>query len=398
MGKIISVFEARAKILANKQERKKEFLPIFKAHKRVLATEIFSPRDIPAFNRATMDGIAILEKKPLFVGQELSLVGELQAGEYLSPKKIPTLKEGQAIWVMTGAALPQEVNRVIPKEYLQQQAGTVCLTSLPSTRCFATQGEDAKKGQKLLSTYKILDERALAFCQSFGNKELEVFSAPRVAILSTGNEVVATHQTPKYYQITDINSSLLSVLLQKKNIPYQKLGIARDEKKILRKKINKGLEYDIFLISGGVSAGKYDLVPELLQEQGAKKIFHKVNLKPGKPLWFGRTKKTAIFGLPGNPVSVQVCYKLFVEPYIKHFLGYLNCEPNEQKTNSIQKKFPLLETYYPAKKDGYGIQPIIFHSSGDFLSLLESDGLVRLLPSDSQNGHKKFLSFLPWEI
>ena len=139
--------------------------------------------------------------------------------------------------------------------------------------------------------------------------------------MATGNEIVPVQKTPQNFQIRNINSHLLLSLLKQKSIPCLSLGIAADKKSILRKKLEIGLKHDLLLISGSVSAGKYDLVPSILEELGCKKIFHKVSLKPGRPLWFGRRDKTAIFGMPGNPVSVHVCWSLFVEPYIHKFLG-----------------------------------------------------------------------------
>lgn len=406
---MISVSQALSKILASAINRTKESLPLTKNAGRVLAEQILAPRDFPPFDRATMDGIAVCEQKPIIAGQEFLIVGEIQAGDDF--QKTKKLKKNEALWIMTGAALMGGATRVIPKESLQKKKDKVQVLNLSKNRYFASKGQDIKKGQAVLTFKQVLDERSLAFCNSLGAQELKVFAAPRIAILSTGNEVVACQKTPKNYQITDINASLLEKIFQKKNIPYQNLGIVRDEEKLLREKISEGLQYDIFLISGGVSAGKYDFVPQILQDLGVQKIFHKVLLKPGKPLWYGRQKNTAVFGLPGNPVSVQVCYKIFIEPYIKHFLGYSECKPIYQeipwqkvlwqKPNLLQKESPLLETYYPARKKNNGLLEVIpFQSSGDFISLLSSDGLVKFLTSKQPNQapaqRQPFLFFLPW--
>ena len=401
---MISVFDAQKKILTTTVTRKKIKQSLVQSQHRLLAQDVLTTRDIPAFHRATMDGIAICEKEKIKLGQEFSLVGTLQAGEDLSQKRKKSLSKGEAVWIMTGAPLPCGASRVIPIEHLQNTLKGVRITSLTLDKCFAPKGEDAKKGQAVLTAGQVIDSRLSAFCASLGKLEVETFAPPRVAILSTGNEVVACTQTPSDYQITDLNSYLLAQCLQKINIPSQKLGIAADDKNLLRAKIIEGLEYDIFLISGSVSTGKYDLIPELLQQEGCQQIFHKVKIKPGKPLWFGKTKHSVVFGLPGNPVAVQVCYKLFVEIYIKHFLGYAykECLPQwhlKRIIPQLTKLFPL-DTYYPAKKVGlYKLKALPFRSSGDFLSLVASDGLVCLESNISTTNFKPqtFVRFLPWE-
>jgi molybdopterin molybdotransferase len=399
---MISTQAAQKRILAGTIDRKIIVSNVLQNYGRVLAEEIKAPRDIPPFRRATMDGIAVCVKN-LKIGEEFFIVGEIQAGEDFSKKRAAALQKTEAVWIMTGAALPKEFQRVVPKECLKKTAACVKIVSIPQSVCFAPQAEDAKKGQKFLFSHKIIDSRLTAFLASLGKQKVKVFAPPSVAILSTGAEVVPCDQKPSPYQITDINSILLEACLKEKNIPCKKLGIARDASSELQEKIQEGAACDVFLISGGVSAGKYDLIPELLQKQGYEQVFHKVKIKPGRPLWFGRKEQKVVFGLPGNPVSTQVCYKIFVEPYLKYFLGYpkAECLPkycSKEVFPKIKNHFSL-ETYYPAKKiDAARIEAKPFHTSGDFLSLVASDGLVQLMPFDKakNNNHKSFVSFLPW--
>ena len=271
----------------------------------------------------------------------------------------------------------------------------------PKNQFFAKKGEDAKKGDLLFGKGNWLDSRAEAVCATLGKKEICVFSAPRVAILATGNEIVPIQKKPQNFQIRNVNSYLLLSLLKKKTIPCVNLGIAQDKKSILRKKLEIGLKQDLLLISGSVSAGKYDLVPSLLEELGCKKNFHKVSLKPGRPLWFGRYGKTAIFGIPGNPVSVHVCWTLFVEPYIHKFLGRAKemCFPSwetRKLSQDITASFNL-ETYLPAKKRKDGrITPQSFKTSGDFFSLLGSDGLIRIKAKTNFLAKDSEIAYLNW--
>ena len=341
------------------------------------------------------------------------MLGELQAGDDFARKFAHCnlidnkIKKGQAVQIMTGAALPKGCNQVIPVENLVFENKEVFLKEKPNNQFFAKKGEDAKKGDLLFGKGNWLDSRAEAVCAALGKKEIFVFSPPRVAILATGNEIVPIQKKPQNFQIRNINSYLLLSLLKKKAIPCVNLGIAQDKKDTnnknsLRNKLKTGLECDLLLISGGVSAGKYDLVPSLLTELGCKKIFHKVSLKPGRPLWFGRHGKTAIFGIPGNPVSVHVCWTLFVEPYIHKLLGIAKemCFPNwetRKLAQEISASFNL-ETYLPVKKtkDG-GIIPQFFKTSGDFFSLLGSDGLIRIKAKTDFLAKDSKISYIDWD-
>ena len=407
---MISVSQAQNKILNQPISLKKEKIAFVSSLKRVLAENLICDRDVPPFDRSTMDGIAVYWDKDT-KNKKFTLLGELQAGEDFSSKFAHCdlmehkIQKGQAVQIMTGAALPKGCNQVIPVENLVFVENAinkeVFFKEEPKNQFFAKKGEDAKKGDFLFGKGNWLDSRAAAVCAALGKKEIFVYSAPSVAILATGNEIVPVQKTPQNFQIRNINSHLLLSLLKQKSIPCLSLGIAADKKSILRKKLEIGLKHDLLLISGSVSAGKYDLVPSILEELGCKKIFHKVSLKPGRPLWFGRRDKTAIFGMPGNPVSVHVCWSLFVEPYIHKFLGLAKdrcfpCWDVKKLAQKIPRPFTL-ETYLPAKKTKDGkIIPKFFKTSGDFFSLLGSDGLIRIqaktnfLAKDSEIAYLSF--------
>ena len=409
---MISVLQAQTQILARPVSLKKEKIALNSSLKRVLAENLICDRDTPPFDRATMDGIAVCWDENEN-NKRFTLLGELQAGDDFARKFAHCnlidnkIKKGQAVQIMTGAALPKGCNQVIPVENLVFENKEVFLKEKPNNQFFAKKGEDAKKGDLLFGKGNWLDSRAAAVCAALGKKEIFVFSPPRVAILATGNEIVPIQKKPQNFQIRNINSYLLLSLLKKKAIPCVNLGIAQDKKdsnnkNSLRNKLKTGLECDLLLISGGVSAGKYDLVPSLLTELGCKKIFHKVSLKPGRPLWFGRHGKTAIFGIPGNPVSVHVCWTLFVEPYIHKLLGIAKemCFPNwetRKLAQEISASFNL-ETYLPVKKtkDG-GIIPQFFKTSGDFFSLLGSDGLIRIKAKTDFLAKDSKISYIDWD-
>ncbi len=407
---MISVLQAQNQILDSPISLKKEKIALGSSLKRVLAENLICDRDTPPFDRATMDGIAVCWDKDK-KNKRFALLGELQAGDDFSLKfGKDKIQKNQAVQIMTGAAIPKGCNQVIPIENLVFEKKEVFFKETPSlkfsNKFISSKGEDAKKGDLLFFKGNWLDSRAEAVCAALGKKEVCVFSAPSVAILATGNEIVPVQKTPQNFQIRDVNSYLLLSLLKQKSIPCFSLGVAQDKKEqnnktSLRNKLKAGLEHDLLLISGGVSAGKYDLVPSLLEELGCKKIFHKVRFKPGKPLWFGCYGKTAIFGMPGNPVSVHVCWKLFVEPYIHKFLGvakekcFLDWD-TRKLTQEISASFAL-ETYLPAQKTKDGkIIPKFFKTSGDFFSLLGSDGLIRIKAQTDFLAKNSEIAYLDW--
>lgn len=394
---MISVTQAQEIILKREVKLNQEEVSLRAAGNRILAIDLIADRDSPPFNRSTMDGIAVnFQKKRL----GFNLLGELKAGEDFYQKfGIKKLAQDQAISIMTGAALAQGCNQVIPKENLVFEGNKVFIKKLPTQKFFAKQGEDATKNKLLLAKNCRIDARIAASCCALGMRKISCYTLPTVAILATGNEVVKISSQPKPFQIRDINSYLLEHSLFEPKIKVSKLGIATDTKDDLQQKIKRGLEHDLFLISGGVSAGNYDLVPKILIKCGVIEKFHKVSLKPGKPVWFGTKGKTAVFGLPGNPVSVQVCYKLFVEPYLKLIMGLSKkkCLPIWEKRKLAQaiNNFSNIETYLPAKKlQNNLIKPKQFKTSGDFFSLLETDGLVRCYQKNIKKSG--VTSFLNW--
>ena len=230
---MISVLQAQTQILGSPVSLKKEKITSVSSLKRVLAENLICDRDTPPFDRATMDGIAVCWDKNKN-NKRFTLLGELQAGDDFARKFAHCnlidnkIKKGQAVQIMTGAALPKGCNQVIPVENLVFENKEVFLKEKPNNQFFAKKGEDAKKGDLLFGKGNWLDSRAEAVCAALGKKEIFVFSPPRVAILATGNEIVPIQKKPQNFQIRNINSYLLLSLLKKKAIPCVNLGIKKD--------------------------------------------------------------------------------------------------------------------------------------------------------------------------
>ena len=210
---------------------------------------------------------------------------------------------------------------------------------------------------------------------------------PSVGLISTGDEIVPIHQKPSAVQIRDSNSYAIASFLESYKIPIFYKGLVSDNKEHLKQTIRNSLSNDITIISGGVSAGDADFVPEVLLELGVVKVFHKVQIKPGKPLWFGVYEgNKVVFSLPGNPISVQVAYKIFIEPYLRKCLGLSSLPIFRLPILADRTKKVKFDEYFPCKvvtNDISGLMPIKFNGSGDISGTFNSDGIA-LQPSEKE--------------
>jgi molybdopterin molybdotransferase len=345
---------------------------------RVLAEGILADRDFPPFARAARDGYAVRAADLAEVPARLEVVGEVKAGDWPEPG-VCSVGRGQAVGIMTGAPLPAGADAVVMVEYasaalsshpnVAQNAtlgwGTLGRDTLGSDtlgrdtlgekfveiRCsvrtgenFVPRGAEALAGQLLLDRGRRLDHAGIAVAASVGKSRVQVFRRPRVAVLSTGDEVVEMDATPGPAQIRNSNSYSLAAQVQNAGGEAVRLGIAPDERGRLRELIEEGLDCDLLLLTGGVSMGKYDLVEQVLGELKAEFYFTGAEIQPGRPVVFGscgadtpvgaedgfaantRTGVSAphekyFFGLPGNPVSTMVTFELFVRPMIEALAG-----------------------------------------------------------------------------
>jgi molybdopterin molybdotransferase len=350
---------------------------------RVLAGDITSDIDSPPHDKAMVDGYAAIAADFAGGSAELSILEEVTAGA------VPTLtvSSGHCTRIMTGAPLPAGADAVIMVEHTE-------LTPDGSRVCIA---EQAKSGQNIM--VKAASLRRGEVVLSAGQD--------RVAVLSTGNELVEADRQPAAGQIRNSNGPLLAAAVRRAGGVPIELGIARDNISDLRDKIGRGLGSDILVLSGGVSAGVLDLVPGVLRELGVEQVFHKVNLKPGKPLWFGVTgsrfrvqgsksesgslkpetlkpePETLVFGLPGNPVSSLVCFELFIRPAIAKVSGRNPDAGNRRVRARLAGGFAHRgdrPTYYPAfvRRDGddWSAEPVAWRGSADLCGLTRANALI----------------------
>ncbi|MDT8446988.1 MAG: molybdopterin molybdotransferase MoeA [bacterium] len=396
---MFSVSEAQAAVLASARPFGPENRPIQKALGLTLAQTLAADRPLPPFNRVTMDGYA-LQAADLLEPGELHLIGQLAAG--VRPEQ--AVEPGTCIQVMTGAPLPEGADAVIPVEDTEAQGEMIRFKrAAQPAENWVPKGSEAEAGAEFFKPGRPVTPSLVAYLASIGKAEVDVFSPPKLVVISTGTELVPTEASPEFYQIRDCNSPAVLAQAAQLGLPVSSLGIAPDEEEALKSQVRRGLQgADILILSGGVSMGEFDLVPKILKESGIEEVFHKVRLKPGKPIWFGRGHGKWVFGLPGNPVSVQVCFKLFVEPLAMALSGRPDPLPPVIRLPLLKaaKKRNQREQYTSARlvqQDGQTwVEEVQIGGSGDFSGLAFSEGLFKFDADLSELAAGTLVDFIYW--
>lgn len=284
---------------------------------RVLAEPVHATVDVPPCDVSAMDGYVVPE--PVEAGQVLPVSTTIAAGD--APGR--RLEPGRAARIMTGAPVPANAHAVVPVEQTDAGADDVTFTTDSKAGAHIRRaGEVTAVGSELLEARVPLTAHALGLLATHGIEPLPVFGAPRVAVLATGDEIVAPDEVPGPGHLRDSHTDFLLASGRLLGLKFHSLGIARDDETVLRKSIGTGLTHDVLLITGGVSKGLFDLVEGVLESVGCETLFDAVAIQPGKPLVFARHSKGWVFGLPGNPASVMTCYWLFVRPFLRVLMGH----------------------------------------------------------------------------
>jgi molybdopterin molybdotransferase len=301
-----------------------EAVDLLAAAGRVLADPVVADRDIPPFPRSTRDGYAVRSGDLSQLPATLEVIGEIRAGENLN--SLPAhVDPGQAVSIMTGAPVPAETDAVVMVEYTSRLGSRIEITRDAATGDnVVARGAEARQGGLLVDRGVRLNDAAIALAASVGKSRLEVYKRPRIAVLTTGDEIVGVDATPGRTQIRNSNSySLAAQIFAAGGVPVL-LPIAPDESEKLGRLIELGLQSDLLILTGGVSMGRYDLVEQVLTELGAEFFFTGAKIQPGRPVVFGRLRSAEhkyFFGLPGNPVSTMVTFELFARPIVEALSG-----------------------------------------------------------------------------
>ncbi|WP_417799208.1 molybdopterin molybdotransferase MoeA [Tenacibaculum sp.] len=376
---MITVAEAKHIILENTQDFGIEEIPFLQAVGRVLKEDIVADRDFPPFNRVAMDGIAINHRFFEHGVRNFKIEGIQAAG---GPQQ--TLDNAANCYeVMTGAVLPNNTDTVIRYEDvdINTLVATITIDEIKEGQNIHTQGSDKSKGTVLIKKNTIISAAEIGVLATVGKATVKVAKQPKVMIVSTGDELVDVNENPLDHQIRRSNVYTLVSLLNNLKIPAETAHIT-DEKQILKEKIESYLkEYDVLLFSGAVSKGKFDFLPEVLDELGVQKLFHRISQRPGKPFWFGITDNCNVFAFPGNPVSTFVNCLVYFYPWHYKSVGV----SSEEKTAILVKDLtfkPNLSCFLQVKLTSENGQvyatPIQGNGSGDLASLVETDGFIEL--------------------
>jgi molybdopterin molybdotransferase len=304
-----------------------EAVDLLDAADRVLAEQITADRNLPPFPRSTRDGYAVRSADLSQLPATLDVIAEIKAGEKLEriPANIPN---GQSAAIMTGAPVPSGADAVVMVEYTSERDHRVEITrAVVAGENIVPSGAEGREGNTLISRGTRLNDAAIALAASVGKSKLQVYKRPRVAVLTTGDEIVDISATPGPTEIRNSNSYSLAVQIAHAGGEPILLSIAPDEPQALRRLVEEGLKSDLLLMTGGVSMGRYDLVEQVLTELKAEFFFTGAKIQPGRPVVFGKCGAAAtgrdryFFGLPGNPVSTMVTFELFARPMLEALAG-----------------------------------------------------------------------------
>lgn len=369
-------------VLSHPRDYGTEHIPLKKAVGRVLAQDVKADRDFPPFNRATKDGIALNFNAVENGRKAFEINGVLAAG---TPAAV--LEDQEAcLEIMTGATVPYDADTVVMYEHIELNNGIATLKTIPEKgQNIHYRGSDIEKGEVVLQANTPITPAAIGVLASVGMVNVPVKKLPRVAVISTGNELVDIDMQPETHQIRRSNTYSLHAALSRLGIEPMMLHL-QDDKDMIRQKLAYVVEeLDVLLLSGGVSKGKFDHLPEVLQDIGIEKCFHRVLQRPGKPFWFGYhpIKGTIVFSFPGNPVSTYANYHLYFRPWLERCLGL----DSRKKTVMIDQDISMSGTLTRFVRVTLNWEQgqlwaslVNANGSGDLISLAQADGLIQLDP------------------
>jgi len=341
---------------------------------RVLSVPIAADRDYPAVARSVRDGYAV---RVADLPGEMEVIGEVRAGESFSGD----IGAHQAVEIMTGAPVPRGADAVVMVEHVRREGSRVIAGQGAEAGQFINpQGSEARAGATLLGPGKRLDFADIAMLASVGKHNVPVYAAPHVAIIATGDEIVPVGETPRDFQIRNSNVYSLAVQVARAGGAPQILPVARDEIAHTLELIERGLAADLLLLSGGVSAGKYDIVEPVLKGLGAEFFFDRVLIQPGQPLVFGTARGKFFFGLPGNPSSTMVTFEIFARAALELLGGQEEVAlhmPFARLTQEFHHRVGLTR-FLPARlsPDGAAVTPIAWRGSSDVPALTRANAFM----------------------
>lgn len=392
---MVTFGEAYVKVLENAMDYGTEYCNLLDSRGRVLAEDIHADRDYPPYNRSTRDGIAIAFDEYANGRRSFEIEAVLPAG-------VPTHRlslRSNCVEIMTGAVVPFETDTVVMYEHLNIENGIAnILKPVERGQNIHPKGSDATKGSQLIESGHRITPAEIGILAGVGCDQVQVQRNPKIAVISTGNEVIPIDQLPMHHQIRRSNAPTFVAAMAQFGIKPLSFHLP-DDKDLMRQKLDYLLqEMDVLLMSGGVSKGKFDYLPQIFSELGVETIFHRVRQRPGKPFLFGahRRYNCLIFCYPGNPVSGFVTHYTYFNAWMYRSLGLSAPEIRSKLKRGI-KGIPGLTQLVPVKEltneTELWVEPVPMNGSGDYISLTRADGFVII---DEANGDHKAGQVVPY--
>lgn len=395
-----TVEQAEKLILDQIKNYGEETIPFELALGKVLAESIKADRDLPPFNRVTMDGMAINYQA---IENNISTF-RIKATQAAGDEPIEITELNECIEIMTGAVLPASANTIIRYEDVEIKGGvaSIHVQEIKQGQNIHNRGADKKQDEVLAASGQLVSPAIISLAASVGKTHLLVKKMPKVVIISSGDELVDVHETPSPYQIRKSNSYTVKAVLQQQGLQPDILHIP-DDPEITKAQIQQCLlNYDVLLLSGGISMGKFDYIPQALEDLQVEKTFHKVAQRPGKPFWFGTYQgKVLVFAFPGNPVATFMCLHRYFLTWLRATLG-LPQQPSVYAVIDKDFRFqPALQYYLQVKlksnTQGQLIaSPVEGNGSGDFANLADTEAFLEL-PMERED-FKKGEVFRIWKF
>jgi molybdopterin molybdotransferase len=383
MSELISYEEASRLLISHIPPQRRTTVSLSQALGRVLCCDIEANQDVPAFDKSVMDGYAVRSGDMMSAANTARVVGEVLAGE------LPDFSLGlnEAASIMTGAPLPSGADAVVMVEKAERldNSKVILYASAQSGENVAFRASEVACGDVVLNRGQLIEAAQIGVLAMFGKTEVEVTESPQIGILPTGSEIVEVSENPGIGQIRNSNAPMLTAQSQQLGLMPIVYPVITDDIDTTRSALEAGLEQvDLLVLTGGVSMGKHDYVPQVLQSMGVDLIFHKVAIKPGKPILFGRRGERLVFGLPGNPVSSFVTFELFVRPAIRHWMGHKS--PFHVEVEACLERAVCNEGdrdfFAPGKaafaQDGIAIDPVETKGSADLVAFSRANSLIHL--------------------
>jgi len=377
---MITVDQALSILLDQVETLGSESVAIEQAHRRILAGDVRADMDLPPFDRARMDGYAVRSSDVSTAPVKLRVVGEIAAGAQFEHR----VNAGEAVKIFTGAPVPGGADAVQKVEVTRANGHSIeILESVTPGQFITPHASEVAAGEVVAETGREIGPAEMAVLASFGYASVTVGRRPRVAVISTGSELVEVSSKPSGAQIRNSNSYTLAAYAERAGAMVDVLGIVEDTPEATRVALIRAADnHDIVITSGGVSMGDYDLVKAALKDIGAEIYFDRVIIRPGKPIVFARRGETYFFGLPGNPVSTSVTFNVFVRPAIRKMRGETSPAPamvSAQLSRTV-KDSSSRRSYLPARlfiKEGRAmVEPLKWGGSSDFVAFMEANALI----------------------